>query len=121
MASELIIHCPRKKSALTCGTEQWDSDKHLMTRRVTISFFKLWVSVKVFFLICSQDAMVVILKSLVPGCLFNIIGFGSTYKSLFTTSQHYEEVTQHVYTLTSVVFHLHTSTFTKTLQHRLKG
>lgn len=36
--------------------------------------------------------MVVILKSLVPGCLFNIIGFGSTYKSLFNTSQNYEEV-----------------------------
>lgn len=41
-----------------------------------------------------QDAMVVILKSLVPGCLFNIIGFGSTFKSLFTTSQNYEEVKQ---------------------------
>lgn len=42
----------------------------------------------------SQDAMVVILKSLVPGCLFNIIGFGSTFKALFTTSQNYEEVKQ---------------------------
>ncbi|KAM9750873.1 von Willebrand factor A domain-containing protein 5B1 [Menidia menidia] len=38
-----------------------------------------------------KDAMVVILKSLVPGCLFNIIGFGSTFKSLFSTSQNYEE------------------------------
>ncbi|CAJ1084511.1 von Willebrand factor A domain-containing protein 5B1 [Xyrichtys novacula] len=38
-----------------------------------------------------KDAMVVILKSLVPGCIFNIIGFGSTFKSLFTTSQNYEE------------------------------
>ncbi|XP_029362902.1 von Willebrand factor A domain-containing protein 5B1 [Echeneis naucrates] len=38
-----------------------------------------------------KDAMVVILKSLVPGCLFNIIGFGSSFKSLFTTSQNYEE------------------------------
>ncbi|XP_035511953.1 von Willebrand factor A domain-containing protein 5B1 [Morone saxatilis] len=38
-----------------------------------------------------KDAIVVILKSLVPGCLFNIIGFGSTFKSLFTTSQNYEE------------------------------
>ncbi|XP_070766742.1 von Willebrand factor A domain-containing protein 5B1 [Enoplosus armatus] len=38
-----------------------------------------------------KDAIVVILKSLVPGCLFNIIGFGSTFKSLFTTSQTYEE------------------------------
>lgn len=41
-----------------------------------------------------QDAMVVILKSLVPGCLFNIIGFGSTFKSVFMTSQNYEEVEQ---------------------------
>ncbi|KAL6119435.1 vwa5b1 [Pungitius sinensis] len=40
---------------------------------------------------CVKDAMVVILKSLVPGCLFNIVGFGSTFKSLFTTSQYYEE------------------------------
>ncbi|XP_071380506.1 von Willebrand factor A domain-containing protein 5B1 [Centroberyx affinis] len=38
-----------------------------------------------------KDAMMVILKSLVPGCLFNIIGFGSMFKSLFTTSQNYEE------------------------------
>uniref|UniRef100_A0A8C6U665 von Willebrand factor A domain containing 5B1 n=1 Tax=Neogobius melanostomus TaxID=47308 RepID=A0A8C6U665_9GOBI len=38
-----------------------------------------------------KDAMVVILKSLLPGCMFNIIGFGSTFKSLFTTSQNYEE------------------------------
>uniref|UniRef100_A0A3Q2ZPI6 von Willebrand factor A domain containing 5B1 n=1 Tax=Kryptolebias marmoratus TaxID=37003 RepID=A0A3Q2ZPI6_KRYMA len=38
-----------------------------------------------------KDAMVVILKSLVPGCLFNIVGFGSTFKSLFTTSRNYEE------------------------------
>lgn len=39
-----------------------------------------------------QDAMVVMLKSLVPGCFFNIVGFGSTYKSLFPTSQNYDEV-----------------------------
>ncbi|KAG7257819.1 hypothetical protein CRUP_018750 [Coryphaenoides rupestris] len=39
------------------------------------------------------DAMVVILKSLVPGCLFNILGFGSTFKALFTTSQDYQEDT----------------------------
>lgn len=43
--------------------------------------------------------MVVILKSLVPGCLFNIISFGSTFKSLFTTSQNYEEVKQFSNTL----------------------
>lgn len=40
-----------------------------------------------------QDAMVVMLKSLMPGCFFNIVGFGSTYKSLFPTSQSYDEVT----------------------------
>ncbi|KAM4610327.1 von Willebrand factor A domain-containing protein 5B1 [Polymixia lowei] len=40
-----------------------------------------------------KDAMIVILKSLVPGCLFNIVGFGSTFKTLFTTSQNYEEET----------------------------
>ncbi|XP_077400010.1 von Willebrand factor A domain-containing protein 5B1 [Vanacampus margaritifer] len=38
-----------------------------------------------------KDAMVVILKSLVPGCLFNLISFGSTFKSLFPSSQNYEE------------------------------
>ncbi|XP_019907008.2 von Willebrand factor A domain-containing protein 5B1 isoform X2 [Esox lucius] len=40
-----------------------------------------------------KDAMVVILKSLVPANMFNIIGFGSTFKSLFTTSQSYDEET----------------------------
>ncbi|KAJ8390152.1 hypothetical protein AAFF_G00110260 [Aldrovandia affinis] len=40
-----------------------------------------------------KDAMVVILKSLVPACLFNIIGFGSTFKTLFSTSQSYSEET----------------------------
>ncbi|KPP75063.1 hypothetical protein Z043_105722 [Scleropages formosus] len=40
----------------------------------------------------SGDAMVVVLKSLVPACLFNIIGFGSTFKTLFPTSQSYGEV-----------------------------
>ncbi|XP_054650173.1 von Willebrand factor A domain-containing protein 5B1 isoform X2 [Dunckerocampus dactyliophorus] len=38
-----------------------------------------------------KDAMVVILKSLIPGCLFNIVSFGSTFKSLFSVSQNYEE------------------------------
>lgn len=36
--------------------------------------------------------MVVMLKSLMPGCFFNIVGFGSTFKSLFPTSQNYDEV-----------------------------
>uniref|UniRef100_A0A8C9V8C5 von Willebrand factor A domain containing 5B1 n=1 Tax=Scleropages formosus TaxID=113540 RepID=A0A8C9V8C5_SCLFO len=40
-----------------------------------------------------KDAMVVVLKSLVPACLFNIIGFGSTFKTLFPTSQSYGEET----------------------------
>ncbi|XP_077480349.1 von Willebrand factor A domain-containing protein 5B1 isoform X2 [Stigmatopora argus] len=38
-----------------------------------------------------KDALVVILKSLVPGCLFNLISFGSTFTSLFSSSQNYEE------------------------------
>ncbi|XP_051915358.1 von Willebrand factor A domain-containing protein 5B1 isoform X2 [Hippocampus zosterae] len=38
-----------------------------------------------------KDALVVILKSLIPGCLFNLISFGSTFKSLFSSSQNYEE------------------------------
>ncbi|XP_030211565.1 von Willebrand factor A domain-containing protein 5B1 [Gadus morhua] len=40
-----------------------------------------------------KDAMVVILKSLMPGCLFNILGFGSTFRALFSTSQNYQEDT----------------------------
>jgi hypothetical protein len=43
------------------------------------------------FLVC-QDAMLVVLKSLMPACLFNIIGFGSTFKTLFPSSQTYNEV-----------------------------
>ncbi|XP_053307638.1 von Willebrand factor A domain-containing protein 5B1 [Spea bombifrons] len=38
-----------------------------------------------------RDAMLVILKSLMPSSLFNIIGFGSTFKSLFPSSQSYNE------------------------------
>ncbi|XP_064161735.1 von Willebrand factor A domain-containing protein 5B1-like isoform X1 [Anguilla rostrata] len=38
-----------------------------------------------------KEAMLVILKSLVPACLFNIVGFGSTFKSLFPSSQSYGE------------------------------
>uniref|UniRef100_A0A3P9LZF8 von Willebrand factor A domain containing 5B1 n=1 Tax=Oryzias latipes TaxID=8090 RepID=A0A3P9LZF8_ORYLA len=38
-----------------------------------------------------KDALVVILKSLMPGCLFNIVSFGSMFKSLFASSQSYEE------------------------------
>ncbi|XP_041954932.1 von Willebrand factor A domain-containing protein 5B1 [Alosa sapidissima] len=40
---------------------------------------------------CVKDVMVVILKSLFPACLFNIVGFGSSFKTLFTTSQPYDE------------------------------
>ncbi|KAF6346013.1 von Willebrand factor A domain containing 5B1 [Rhinolophus ferrumequinum] len=38
-----------------------------------------------------KDAMVVALKSLMPACLFNVIGFGSTFKTLFPSSQTYSE------------------------------
>uniref|UniRef100_A0A8C8S8M8 von Willebrand factor A domain containing 5B1 n=1 Tax=Pelusios castaneus TaxID=367368 RepID=A0A8C8S8M8_9SAUR len=38
-----------------------------------------------------KDALLVILKSLAPACLFNIIGFGSTFKTLFPSSQAYCE------------------------------
>ncbi|KAI4587968.1 hypothetical protein MJG53_002376 [Ovis ammon polii x Ovis aries] len=40
---------------------------------------------------CVKDAMLVALKSLMPSCLFNIIGFGSTFKTLFPSSQTYSE------------------------------
>ncbi|XP_067826192.1 von Willebrand factor A domain-containing protein 5B1 [Heptranchias perlo] len=40
-----------------------------------------------------KDAMLVILKSLVPSCLFNIIGFGSTFRTLFPASRSYNEDT----------------------------
>ncbi|KAK1803443.1 hypothetical protein P4O66_020881 [Electrophorus voltai] len=38
-----------------------------------------------------KDAMLVILKSLFPACMFNIVGFGTTFKPLFATSQNYNE------------------------------
>ncbi|XP_047384434.1 von Willebrand factor A domain-containing protein 5B1 isoform X5 [Sciurus carolinensis] len=38
-----------------------------------------------------KEAMLVALKSLMPTCLFNIIGFGSTFKTLFPSSQTYNE------------------------------
>ncbi|XP_004592463.2 von Willebrand factor A domain-containing protein 5B1 [Ochotona princeps] len=38
-----------------------------------------------------KDALLVALKSLMPTCLFNIIGFGSTFKTLFPSSQTYNE------------------------------
>ncbi|XP_008263995.3 von Willebrand factor A domain-containing protein 5B1 isoform X1 [Oryctolagus cuniculus] len=38
-----------------------------------------------------KDAMLVALKSLMPTCLFNVIGFGSTFKTLFPSSQNYNE------------------------------
>ncbi|KGL97211.1 von Willebrand factor A domain-containing protein 5B1, partial [Charadrius vociferus] len=38
-----------------------------------------------------KDALLVILKSLMPACLFNIIGFGSTFKTLFPASRTYCE------------------------------
>uniref|UniRef100_A0A8C5KX45 von Willebrand factor A domain containing 5B1 n=1 Tax=Jaculus jaculus TaxID=51337 RepID=A0A8C5KX45_JACJA len=38
-----------------------------------------------------KDAMLVALKSLMPACLFNVIGFGSTFKALFASSRTYSE------------------------------
>uniref|UniRef100_A0A8C0J820 von Willebrand factor A domain containing 5B1 n=1 Tax=Chelonoidis abingdonii TaxID=106734 RepID=A0A8C0J820_CHEAB len=38
-----------------------------------------------------KEALLVILKSLAPACLFNVIGFGSTFKTLFPSSQTYCE------------------------------
>ncbi|NWI97034.1 VW5B1 protein, partial [Pitta sordida] len=38
-----------------------------------------------------KDALLVLLKSLMPTCLFNVIGFGSTFKTLFPASQAYCE------------------------------
>ncbi|XP_060235194.1 von Willebrand factor A domain-containing protein 5B1 [Meriones unguiculatus] len=40
---------------------------------------------------CVKEAMLVALKSLVPACLFNVIGFGSTFKTVFPSSQIYNE------------------------------
>lgn len=34
----------------------------------------------------------VALKSLMPACLFNVVGFGSTFKTVFASSQIYNEV-----------------------------
>ncbi|NWR45571.1 VW5B1 protein, partial [Regulus satrapa] len=39
----------------------------------------------------AKDALLVILKSLKPACLFNVIGFGSTFRTLFPVSQAYCE------------------------------
>ncbi|NWV03258.1 VW5B1 protein, partial [Ptilonorhynchus violaceus] len=39
----------------------------------------------------AKDALLVILKSLMPTCLFNVIGFGSTFETLFPASQVYCE------------------------------
>ncbi|XP_068271137.1 von Willebrand factor A domain-containing protein 5B1 [Nyctibius grandis] len=38
-----------------------------------------------------KDALLVVLKSLMPACLFNVIGFGSTFKTLFPASRTYCE------------------------------
>ncbi|XP_005353438.1 von Willebrand factor A domain-containing protein 5B1 [Microtus ochrogaster] len=40
---------------------------------------------------CVKEAMLVALKSLMPACLFNVIGFGSTFKTVFASSQIYNE------------------------------
>uniref|UniRef100_A0A8B9SRN6 von Willebrand factor A domain containing 5B1 n=1 Tax=Anas platyrhynchos TaxID=8839 RepID=A0A8B9SRN6_ANAPL len=38
-----------------------------------------------------KDALLVLLKSLTPACLFNIVGFSSTFKALFPASRSYCE------------------------------
>ncbi|XP_031235070.1 von Willebrand factor A domain-containing protein 5B1 isoform X3 [Mastomys coucha] len=40
---------------------------------------------------CIKEAMLVALKSLMPACLFNIVGFGSTFKTVFPSSRIYNE------------------------------
>ncbi|CAO2589676.1 von Willebrand factor A domain-containing protein 5B1 [Lemmus lemmus] len=40
---------------------------------------------------CVKEAMLVALKSLMPACLFNVVGFGSTFKTVFASSQLYNE------------------------------
>ncbi|XP_036020417.1 von Willebrand factor A domain-containing protein 5B1 isoform X4 [Mus musculus] len=40
---------------------------------------------------CIKEAMLVALKSLMPACFFNIIGFGSTFKAVFASSRIYNE------------------------------
>ncbi|OBS68872.1 hypothetical protein A6R68_02587 [Neotoma lepida] len=40
---------------------------------------------------CVKEAMLVALKSLRLDCLFNIVGFGSTFKTVFASSQIYNE------------------------------
>jgi Ca-activated chloride channel family protein len=38
-----------------------------------------------------QNALQLCLRSMVPGCRFNIVGFGSTYQALFKESQAYDQ------------------------------
>nr|XP_034358969.1 von Willebrand factor A domain-containing protein 5B1 isoform X2 [Arvicanthis niloticus] len=40
---------------------------------------------------CIKEAMLVALKSLMPACLFNVVGFGSTFRTVFTSSRIYNE------------------------------
>ncbi|XP_028615755.1 von Willebrand factor A domain-containing protein 5B1 isoform X2 [Grammomys surdaster] len=40
---------------------------------------------------CIKEAMLVALKSLMPACLFNVLGFGSTFRTVFTSSRIYNE------------------------------
>ncbi|XP_040612208.1 von Willebrand factor A domain-containing protein 5B1 isoform X2 [Mesocricetus auratus] len=40
---------------------------------------------------CVKEATLVALKSLMPACLFNVVGFGSTFKTVFASSQIYNE------------------------------
>jgi len=38
-----------------------------------------------------RNALQLCLRSMIPGCCFNIVGFGSTFQSLFSDSQPYDE------------------------------
>ncbi|KAI5100328.1 von Willebrand factor A domain-containing protein 5A-like isoform X1, partial [Silurus meridionalis] len=42
---------------------------------------------------CARDTLLLLLKSLPMGCFFNIYGFGSTYKSIFSKSVQYSQQT----------------------------
>ena len=49
-----------------------------------------------------QEGMVVALKSLPPGTMLNIVGFGTTIKALFTSSKLCNDVSAALALLTSV-------------------
>ncbi|XP_039710745.1 von Willebrand factor A domain-containing protein 5B1 [Pteropus medius] len=74
-------HVLMEKGDMTRG----EFDQHLKRRTDFIKGMKKDSSAE------RKDAMLVALKSLMPSCLFNVIGFGSTFKALFPSSQTYNE------------------------------